>query len=237
MIKKGLAALFLLCSLIVNAQEKIKVSGVIIDENDKKPIVGLSIILPNSGLSYTTDEKGTFSLYCHQSDDIFFFMPGYKTARISFKDSLVQGEFQVSLSINRLMGTISKPVIIRPNKTLAQIEEERKKLGEIPRELQKVEVAWTSPISALYELLSDRAKEKAKLREQMVEDQRRRIYKELFGYYNEAKLMDLPEEYYEEFIDYLGLPVAFLKDNTDYEITRVVLAQYRKFGYEKGFIK
>lgn len=226
-----------ICLVKSYAQDKVKVSGNIYDEYEKRVVVGVSIILQKSNLTYSSDDKGNFSFYCNKDEEIILFMYGYKTTKISLKDSAEQKDYQLQINFNRLMGTISKPIIIRPSKSLDQIAEERKKLGEIPRELQKQEVSWTSPISALYEMLSDRAKEKAKLREQIVEDQRRRIYKELFAYYREANLMDLPEEYTEEFIDFLGLPVEFLKDNTDYEITRVILTQYKKFGYEKGFFR
>ena len=110
-------------------------------------------------------------------------------------------------------------------------------MGQIPKELQQPKASFTSPISALYDLLSDRAKERTKLREQMQADERTRIYRELFDYYKEAGLFDLPDEYYNQFINYLDLPVDFLKHNTDYTITKTILDAYKKFGLQKGFIK
>jgi hypothetical protein len=101
----------------------------------------------------------------------------------------------------------------------------------------KPEVSFMSPISALYDLLSARARERNKLRGQYLEDERRRIYKELFDYFNDKQLIFLPEDEYEAFIDYLGLPVEFLQQSSDYEITKTLLDNFKRFGTQRGFIK
>ena len=152
-------------------------------------------------------------------------------------DSTSKEEYFAEYYLDRLTAGPSRPIIVHPHLTLTDIEKERNKLGQIPKELQKPEMVITSPISALYDLLSNRAKERNKLREQIQEDERRRIYRELFDYYKEAGLFDLPTEYYEPFITYLNLPTDFLRYNTDYTITKTILDSYKKFGMEKGFIK
>ncbi len=86
-------------------------------------------------------------------------------------------------------------------------------------------------------MLSSRAKERETLKRQIEDDDRRKIFKELLHFYNENQLIDLPEEYYDEFITYCNLPTDFIKYSTDYEITKTIIGLYKRYGLDKGFIK
>jgi hypothetical protein len=169
---------------------------------------------------------------------LYLFFPGYKTIRFSVADSTSESSsYFVNLTFNPLSTSLSQPVIVRPKKDLDDIEKERKNLGSMPRELMKPEIEFMSPISAIYDLVSARAKERNKLRKQYLDDERRRIYRELFDYFREKQLFDLPEEYYDQFIDYMNLPVEFLRESSDYTITKTLLDNYKKFGIDRGFVK
>lgn len=233
-----IAFLLFLVSASALAQNNptIRISGTVLDIYDRNPVSGVSIILPKEGQSFVTDATGHFTMTCHKRDTLFLFLYGYQTQRFSMADSVERAEYHPVFEFDRLLAT-SRPIIVHPNKTLGQIEKEREKMGQIPKELQQPYVPLTSPISALYEMLSGRAKERTKLREQMVADERTRIYRELFDYYKQINLFDLPDEYYDQFISYLDLPVDFLKTNTDYTITKTILDAYKKFGLQKGFMK
>ena len=215
----------------------IRITGYVVDIYDRNPISGVSVIMPKLGQSMVTDGTGHFTVTCGKKDTLFLFLYGYQTMRFSMADSALKDKYHPVFEFDRLVATISKPIIVRPKPRLDQIDKEREKMGQIPKDLQQPNVPITSPISALYEMLSGRAKERSKLRDQMVADERERIYKELFDYYKESGLFDLPDEYYDQFIRYLDLPVDFLKHNTDYTITKTILDAYKKFGLEKGFIK
>ncbi|MCW3125025.1 MAG: hypothetical protein JWO03_683 [Bacteroidetes bacterium] len=231
---------FFLALLQAGAQvaPAIHINGTVMDMYDNVPVSGVSVINPKSGQSFVTDGKGKFSITCGKNDTLFLFLSGYQTTRFSMADSTaVKDAYSPVFLFDRLRTTTSKLIIVRPKQTLSDIEKEREKMGQIPKELQQPEMSFTSPISALYEMLSGKAKERSKLREQIQEDERRKIYKELFNYYRDQKLFDLPEEYDDQFIAYLNMPVDFLKHNTDYTITKTVIDAYKKFGMEKGFIK
>lgn len=215
----------------------IRISGKVIDIYDRNPVSGVSVVIPKLGQSFVTDAQGQFNISCNKRDTLFLFLYGYQTMRFSMADSSFKEVYAPVFEFDRLTATTSKPVIVHPNKNLSQIEEERRNMGKIPKELQQPEMSISSPISALYELLSKHANERAKLREQMKADERTRIYHELFDYYKQAGLFDLPDEYYDQFINYLNLPVEFLKYNTDYTITKTILDSYKKFGLQKGFVK
>jgi CarboxypepD_reg-like domain len=234
-----IAFLLFLASYTAEAQvsDTIKINGTVLDIYEHTPVSGVSVIIPKSGQSFVTDATGKFTVTCHKRDTLFLFLYGYQTLRFSMADSVMKTIYHPVFQFDRLLATLSRPIIVHPKKDLNDIGKEREKIGQIPKELRQPDVPLTSPISALYELLSDRAKERTKLREQMQADERSRIYRELFDYYKEAGLFDLPDEYYDQFINYLNLPVDFLRKNTDYTITKTIMDSYKKFGLEKGFMK
>jgi hypothetical protein len=208
------------------------------DGNTQRGVSGVSIINPHGSVMQATDARGLANLHIHKSDTLFLFYPGYRTTKFMISDSVKRSEYSLNVSIEQLSTGLSQAVIIKAPKTLEQIEEERKKLGITPKELDRPIIQpFTSPISALYEILSNRAQEREKLKSQIKEDDRRRIFKELLNYYNENELIDLPEKYYDEFIDYCDLPLEFLKYSTDYEITKTVIEKYKKYSRMSGIVK
>lgn len=223
----------------INAQsnDTIRVKGYVYDLYNNRPLSGASVINPKSGYTYATDGQGKFNITIHRTDTLFLFYPTYRTSKFSLADSTGKTEYSINLAIEPLSFTQQNAVVIIAPKTLEEIEASRRKLGETPKELERPEIVVTSPISALYELLSERARQREKLKEQIKEEDRRKIFKELFRYYNENGLIDLPEEYFEEFITYLNLPLEFLKYEDDYTITKTIMDAYNKYGLNNGLIK
>lgn len=230
---------WLICLLCIPAvaSAQPEFSGKVLIQPGNRPAPGVSIISQTRGYVGSTRNDGTFSLKAEKQEKLFLFYPGFQTIAFSAADSADASSYYFSFNIGLLSTGSSQAVVIRPKKTLEDIEEERKKLGEIPKELEQPEMSFTSPISALYELLSDRARERAKLRQQIVEDNRKRIFRELFRYYRERELFDLPEEYDEEFIRFLDLPLDFLKYNSDYTIMQTILERYKRFALQEGIRK
>lgn len=236
--KNTLSFLFLLFSLSSIAQtDTVRIQGSIADSYTKRAVPGVSIVNPKSSLTIATDSKGFFTATIHRTDTLFLFLPGYHTTKFSVADSAKKNSYVLHLSIEPLSTGLSQGVVIKAQKSLEQIEAERKKLGITPKELERPEIMITSPISALYEMFSGRAQEREKLKGQIKEEDRRKIFRELLNYYNQNGLIDLPEKNYEEFIDFCNLPIEFLKYNSDYEITKTIIAQYNKYGRQSGLIK
>ncbi|MCS6819032.1 MAG: hypothetical protein NZ522_03705, partial [Chitinophagales bacterium] len=179
----------------------------------------------------------SFAFKINKSDTFFFFLPGYYTLRFSLSDSVDKAEYYLHISM-QMMFAESKPIIVKPKKSLSEIEEERKKLGEIPKELEAPRIEpFTSPISAIYDLLSDESRQKRKLRAQMVEDNRRKLFYALFDYYRDNNVIDIDENHYDLFIDFLNQPIEFLKYNSDYEITKTIVEQYKRYARLNGLEK
>lgn len=235
-----LIAAFILCLLCEPAwaqADTVRLKGSVYDNFTKRAIAGISIVNPKSSATIATDGKGYFETVINRTDTLFLFMPGYHTTRFSVADSAKKGLYFLHLAIEPLSTGLNQAVVIKAPKTLEEIEADRKKLGATPKELDRPAVSITSPISALYEYLSGKAREREKLKGQMKEDERRRIFKDLLNYYNENALIDLPEKNYDDFITYCNLPTDFLKYSTDYEITKTIVAQYKKYALQSGLVK
>ncbi|MCW5908224.1 MAG: hypothetical protein KIS94_10215 [Chitinophagales bacterium] len=231
--------LLLLCVTKTNAQrDTVTLKLYVFDSYTQKALSGVSIINPNSSATNATDANGLANLKINKTDTLFLFYPGYRTTKFMITDTVARAEYSLNISIEPLTTGLNQAVIIKAPKTLEQIEDERKRLGLTPKELDRPIIQpFTSPISALYEILSSRAQEREKLKKQIKEDDRRRIFKELLHYYNENELIDLPEAYYDDFIDFCNLPLEFLKYSSDYEITKTVIDNYKKYSRLSGIQK
>lgn len=230
-------SLLLLASIASRAQQ-VTITGDVYDMLTNRPLSGVSIINQQLGFSAVTDANGKFVISVGKTDVLFLFYPSYHTIKFSLADSVLRNLYLMELPMEPLSTGLNQTVIIRAPKTLEEIEADRKKLGITPRELDKPQISpFTSPISALYEMLSARAQEREKLKKQIVENERRKIFFELLRYYNENELIDLPEDYYDDFESFCSLPVEFIKTNTDYTITKTIVELYNKYGRLNGLIK
>jgi hypothetical protein len=233
-----LSMIFVGSHIIAQTPQPVKLKGYVYDLYTNKPMRGVSVINPKSGFTYGTDGTGHFEIEINKTDTLFLFCPTYKTIKFSVSDSALHYVYELNLAIEPVSQTTSSAIVIVAPKTLEEIEEERRKLGQTPKELERGEISpFTSPISAIYEMLSQRSKQKEHLKEQIKEDDRRRIFKELLRYYNENALIDLPEENYEDFINYCNLPLEFLKYESDYTITKTIMDAYNKYALNNGLIK
>lgn len=234
----ALSASFSFSFLIASAQtDSVLLKLTVLDSYSKRPLSAVSIINPRTGSSSTTN-NGMYEEKIDKKDVLFIFSPGYQTVKFSLADSAYRPAYILHYVLEPLSTGLKGAVVIKAPKTLEQIEKERQSLGITPKELDKPNIdPFSSPIGALWDMLSARSKEREKLKKQMVEDDRRRIFKELLRYYNENGLIDLPETYYDDFIDYCNLSLDYLKTNTDYVISRDIVALYQKYGRHNGLIK
>jgi hypothetical protein len=230
--------LFVFCSLTSFSQgNKVKIKLSIFDGYSKKALAGVNIIDPKISETFATNSSGYTEHDIYQHDTLFIFFPGYKTIQVSVSDSAAKNEYALFIFLTPFAIGLHD-VVVKAPKTLEQIEEERKKLGITPKELERPEIQpFSSPISALYEVFSARAKEREKLKGQIKEDDRQKVFKELLNYYNEKKLIDLPEKNYDDFIKFCNLPLDYLKNHSDYEIMKTITTNYKKYIRLSGLEK
>jgi hypothetical protein len=237
-VRTAIALSFLFCCFSSFSQSnptKLKIS--VFDNYSKRALQGVNFIDPKISATFATDGSGYAEHDINWHDTLFIFFPGYKTVQFSLSDSAYRTEYAVFIFLNPFAIGLHD-VVIKAPKTLEQIEEERKHLGITPKELERPEIQpFSSPISALYEVFSARAKEREKLKGQIAEDDRQKVFKELLNYYNERKLIDLPESHYNDFIKFCDLPADYLKNHSDYEIMKSITTYYKKYIRLSGLEK
>ena len=225
------------CSCLFSQNPTVKVRISVFDNVTKRPLAGVNIIDPKISANFATDGSGIADHTINLHDTLFVFFPGYRTIQVSITDTAQKSEYELPVYLNTFAIGLHD-VVIKAPKSLEQIEAERKKLGITPKELERPEIQpFSSPISALYEIFSARAKERDKLKGQIAEDERIKVFKELLTYYNERKLIDLPESHYDDFIKFCNLPIDYLKNHSDYDIMNTVTANYKKYIRLSGLEK
>jgi hypothetical protein len=154
---------------------------------------------------------------------------GYSTKKFCLKDSLLLNTRTYIIGISRLSVELKEVTIFRP-RDFQKIEEDLKKLGyqESDYKLTDAE-AWNSPITALYQAFSRRERSKRKVAELQNADLRHDLLKELLQVYVDTKLIDLPSEDYDKFINYLHLSDETLNTITQYELALYVKEMYERF--------
>ena len=129
----------------------------------------------------------------------------------------------------QLLSFTAKPVDVQPLKTLAELKEERAAIEKrVVPQLSGVN-AIQSPITALYMAFSKREKTKRMIAEMEYKDQQTAVVKEVLKVYVNANIIDLRDDQFEEFMQFLNLNDDFLKHATDYELVVYIKYRYRQF--------
>ena len=223
--------------MVFAQSDTVTIKVTLYDGTSKKPLSGVNIINPKSSTTASSDAKGFVQTSILKRDTLFLFCPGYRIHQFSVADSALKKEYHLQLFMEPLTMTTSHDLVIKAPKTLEQIEEERSHLGITPKELERDKIYPSSAISALYDLLSHREKEKEKLKGQIAADDRNKVFKELLNYYNDKQIIDLPADHYDDFIRFANLPTEFLKNHSDYEIMKTVKTLYEKYSRLSGLVK
>jgi hypothetical protein len=213
-----------------NKPHEILINGKIIDASfPDLSLENIMIINLRTQQGIFAQGDNTFSIRILPSDSLVVTATGYSTKKFCLKDSLLLNTRTYVIGINRLSVELKEVTIFRP-RDFQKIEEDLKKLGyqESDYKLTDAE-AWNSPITALYQAFSRRERSKRKVAELQNADLRHDLLKELLQVYVDTKLIDLPSEDYDKFINYLHLSDETLNTITQYELALYVKEMYERF--------
>jgi RNase P/RNase MRP subunit p29 len=206
----------------------ITISGRVVDTTQKVNFYNVMVINKTAGKGIFGKYDGTFSIQVKKSDLVAVSVTGYQTKYLNFKNSKYKKEYKVTLYLEILTVT-SKEVVVKPLKTLEELQKERAQLQK--RELPKVTItsALQSPITALYMAFSKREKTKRLIAEMEFKDQQKEVVKEILRVYVANDIIDLEDDEFEAFINFLNLNDYFLKTATDYELIMYIKGKYQHF--------
>lgn len=206
----------------------ITITGKVIDTTQKVSFYNVMVINKTAGKGIFGKYDGTFSIQVKKTDLVAVSVTGYQTKYLNFKNSKYKKEYKVTLYLEILTVT-AKEVVVKPLKTLKELQKERAQLQK--RELPKVTIASAieSPITALYMAFSKREKTKRLIAELEYRDQQKEVVKEILRIYVANDIIDLEDDEFDAFINFLNLNDRFLRTATDYELITYIKGKYEHF--------
>lgn len=207
--------------------DAVLLKGKVEDTLNPQSFYNLMIINRTKGNGVFGQPNGFFSVYVSDNDSISLSVKGYPI--VGFRvhaDSNCQFLFDALIAKT---ATELKEVIIRPLKSLEQIKEERAALAK--RETRSVVglEMLSSPITALYQTFSQKEKNKRWIAAQEYKDDQRKVVQELLHLYVAYDIINLTEEEFEDFIDFLNINEEFLKTATEMELVTFVKDKFEHF--------
>ncbi|MFT7345214.1 MAG: hypothetical protein ACI9XP_001808 [Lentimonas sp.] len=218
---------------VVLSQEcdKVYLKGKVTDTLRPQSFYNLVVVNITTGKGVFGMPDGAYDVYASINDSIILSIKGYQN--ISFKvnpDQNCQDNHQWYIE--------AKPqqiaeMIVRPIKSLNDIQEERETLAL--RETRTVQglQAFQSPITALYEAFSKREKNKRWIAQKEYEDKQKALLQELLRTYVAFDIFDLTEQEFDDFIAFLNLDPDFLKTASEMELVTFIQDKFEHFKYYK----
>lgn len=216
----------------------ITVHGQVYDPNTPNAFFNLMLVNKRTHSGQFGEPKGTFTVQMRKTDTLLVGSIGYVTLPLCFKDSTPRVEYRVKLRLRPLSYAL-KEVEIFSERALKEIHEELEGLQYDERELRTTGVnAFSSPITALYQMWSKRERSKRKLAELEHEERKRELLKELFQRYVDYDIINLSDESFDDFIDFCKVPDQVIHGMTQYDFIMYVKKKYELYtslGPFKGF--
>jgi hypothetical protein len=220
----------LLLTSVTTAQrcDNVLFTGKVIDTLRPQSFYNLMIVNRTTGRGVFGQPNGTFSVYVQDGDSVSVSVKDYPVVHFLVKaDSNCQ--FKKRIYIEMKAQDVQE-VVVRPLKTLEQIKEEREALAmRETRMVTGIEV-MQSPITALYQAFSKVERNKRWIAEQQYKDNQRQVVKELLRLYVAYDVIELSEEEFDSFIEFLNINEDFLKTATEMELITFIQDKFEHFS-------
>lgn len=211
-----------------SVQVKIKVEGKIRQENDQS-ISTVIVVNQSTKKGVFGKSDGSFSLECLKTDTLSFTSLGYHSRTVCFKDSVMRENYNIVLYLEERIATLNVVEVFAP-RDLEAIQKDIEKLGYNEDDYMLSGLnAMASPITFLYQQFSKVEKSKRLVKEMENEDQKRSLLKELFHHYIAYDIIDLSDEEFDAFIDYINVSDEFIKSSSQYDFLIFVRDKYKDY--------
>jgi hypothetical protein len=206
----------------------ITVHGVVKEGNNQP--VGNVIIINNrlkSGSFGKSD--GTFTITCKRTDTLSVTSLGYYSRRICFKDSVLKSDYYPLVYLDQRFYELPSVEIFAP-RDLEQIQKDIEMLGYNEKDYMLSGInAMQSPITFLYQQFSKKEASKREAAYLKNEDKKRELLKELFHHYVDYQIIELSDEEFDAFIDYINVSDEFMKHCSQYDFLIYVRDRFRDY--------
>jgi len=207
--------------------KEVFVRGTVKDSTERKGFYNLMVVNKTSGKGVFGHADGSFTISAQEGDSIVLSITGYSSVRFRVQSD---GACKMSRAFFiKQLSYQSNDVVVRPLKTLEQIKEERENLAfKETRTVTGINVLQ-SPITALYERFSKREKSKRLVAEMEHQDDINLVLKELLRVYVAYEIVDLSENEFIDFVNFLNISEDFLKIASDYELILFIKDKFEHY--------
>lgn len=209
---------------------KVVVSGQVYGMNNTTDLLTLFVVSKANQTGNFGNPNGTYQIKIDRNDTILIGSIGYITQKICVKDSIYKDSIFVDVHLKQLELYLQEVTVFAPRE-LRRIYDDIEKLGYDEKDdmLSGVADPLSSPITALYERYNKHA-QKERLARKLINDARRRdLLKELFRKYVDANIIDLDDDQFDEFVEYINVSDSFLKNSSQYDFIIYVKMKYKYF--------
>lgn len=212
--------------------DQVLVTGYVKDTLRQQSFYNMMIVNRTTGKGVFGQPNGHYSTYASAGDEITISVKGYELIHFVVKAD-------ANCQHKRTYYIEGKPfefeaIVVKPLKSLEQIREEREALAmRETRTVTGVDVLY-SPITALYQAFNRQERHKRKIEEMKFQDSQRDVVRELLRLYVAYEIVNLDDEEFDEFIDFLNVNVDFLKTASEFELVEFIKGKYEHYMYLKA---
>lgn len=220
---------FLLFSCLSFGQNKVTVSGKVMTSDGTLDFLNLFVVNKSSRVGNFGNPNGSFEIKINPSDTILIGATGYTTAKLFLPENFSGIIYETSITLQELQVKL-KEVNVFAKRKLEAIYKDIETLGYNKKDYRLSGVdALSSPITALYMMISRREQRKLKAYELINEQKRRDLLKELFQQFVDYNIIKLDDEEFEDFIDFCDVSDEMLKRSTQYEFIEFIKMKFGIF--------
>jgi hypothetical protein len=212
--------------------QQVRITCAVKDENGQ-PLSNLIIINKRTRSGSFGNANGTFSIQCLKTDTLSITSLGYHSRDLSVSDSVFKSEYNLQLYLDVRVYRTGTVEVFAP-RDLEKIQADINKLGFNERDYMMSGVdAIKSPVTFLYMQFSKKERSRRLAAELTNEDKKRDLLKELFHHYVDYQIIDLSDEEFDEFIDFLNVSDEFVKSSSQYDFLVYVKERFKDFKVYK----
>lgn len=172
------------------------------------------------------NSSGYYNIVCEKTDTLSITALSYYTRQLCMKDSLVKDVYRPTIFLDDRTYMLPVVEFISP-RDLESIEDDLRGLGFDENQFKTA--SYSSPITFLYEQFSKRERSKLAVARMEYEDRKRALLKELFHLYVDFDIIDLTNEEFDAFIDFMHVSDDFVHQSSQYEFLIFVKEEFQNY--------
>lgn len=219
---------FIVSKLSISQCDIIFIKGRVIDTSLNQNFYNMMLINKTSKKGIFGKPDGFFEASINPKDTLIISISGYEKI-LFYSTDLNKCNYDLEYILKPKTKKL-KTIIIEPLKSIQQIKEERQNLS-LKENKKMVEGITTiqSPITALYERFSQKAKTEKKINELKYIDSKNKILKDLLSIYVIYDIIELNENEFSQFINFLNIDDTVLKNMNDIELSMMIKDKFEHF--------